>query len=100
MKCATVFIQMPLNLLGRDVHRLVYRLQEIKSDVHFRVIGKDDKTDRCVNAKSLIGMFSAGIEQGADVMISCHHEETEQVRADIKKVVDIINELSVMDNEL
>lgn len=97
MKCATVCIQMPLDLLGRDVHRLVYRLQEIKSDVHFRVI---DKETRTVNAKSLIGMFSAGIKQGTDVMISCHHEETAQVRLDIKRVVDIINELSVTKDEL
>lgn len=100
MNCATVWLKMPLNLVGRDVHRLVYRLQEIESEVHFRVIGEGDKSNRIVNAKSLIGMFSAGIELWSDVMIACHHEDREQVLRDIRKVQDIINELSVMDNEL
>lgn len=100
MNCATVWLKMPLNLVGRDVHRLVYRLQEIESEVHFRVIGEGDKSNRIVNAKSLIGMFSAGIELRSDVMIACHHEDREQVLRDIRKVQDIINELSVVDDEL
>ena len=94
MACSTTTVDIPLSLVGRDVHRLVYRLQDVTSEVHFKVKG------RSVNAKSLIGMFSAQIEQNSTVTIACHHDDIEQTKEDIKKVLQIIQELSVMDDGL
>lgn len=57
-------ISMPFNLVGRQVHRFVYKIKQIPSSVYFKI------DERMVNVKSLIGVFSANVERGQEVTIS------------------------------
>lgn len=86
-------IIMPIDLSGRYVHRLVYKLQNLDSSIHFLI------KDRNINAKSLIGMFSAQIKKGNKIQVICYHEDSDKAHNDLKTIHKILAELAVMDDE-
>ena len=85
-------ISMPFNLVGRQVHRFVYKIKQIPSSVYFKI------GERMVNVKSLIGVFSANVERGQEVTISVFNEDSKQAEADIKEVEKIIKEMAVSED--
>lgn len=85
-------ISMPFNLVGRQVHRFVYKIKQIPSSVYFKI------GERMVNVKSLIGVFSANVERGQEVVISVFNDDSEQAETDIKEVDKIIKEMAVSED--
>lgn len=85
-------ISMPFNLVGRQVHRFVYKIKQIPSSVYFKI------DERMVNVKSLIGVFSANVERGQEVVISVFNDDSEQAETDIKEVEKIIKEMAVSED--
>ena len=85
-------ISMPFNLVGRQVHRFVYKIKQIPSSVYFKI------GERMVNVKSLIGVFSANVERGQEVTISVFNEDSKQAETDIKEVEKIIKEMAVSED--
>lgn len=85
-------ISMPFNLVGRQVHRFVYKIKQIPSSVYFKI------DERMVNVKSLIGVFSANVERGQEVVISVFNDDSEQAEIDIKEVEKIIKEMAVSED--
>lgn len=85
-------ISMPFNLVGRQVHRFVYKIKQIPSSVYFKI------GERMVNVKSLIGVFSANVERGQEVTISVFNDDSKQAEIDIKEVEKIIKEMAVSED--
>ena len=85
-------ISMPFNLVGRQVHRFVYKIKQIPSSVYFKI------GERMVNVKSLIGVFSANVERGQEVTISVFNEDSKQAEIDITEVEKIIKEMAVSED--
>lgn len=85
-------ISMPFNLVGRQVHRFVYKIKQIPSSVYFKI------DERMVNVKSLIGVFSANVERGQEVTISVFNDDSKQAEIDIKEVEKIIKEMAVSED--
>ena len=85
-------ISMPFNLVGRQVHRFVYKIKQIPSSVYFKI------GERMINVKSLIGVFSANVECGQEVVISVFNDDSEQAETDIKEVEKIIKEMAVSED--
>lgn len=85
-------ISMPFNLVGRQVHRFVYKIKQIPSSVYFKI------DERMVNVKSLIGVFSANVERGQEVVISVFNDDSKQAETDIKEVEKIIKEMAVSED--
>lgn len=85
-------ISMPFNLVGRQVHRFVYKIKQIPSSVYFKI------DERMVNVKSLIGVFSANVERGQEVTISVFNDDSKQAETDIEEVEKIIKEMAVSED--
>lgn len=87
-------LSMPCNISGRNAHKFVYKMQEIKSGVGFKI------RDRVVDAKSLIGLLSVQIKQGDTVTVLCYKSAESCPDYDLQAVQKIIQELAVMNDGL
>ena len=94
VESAEMSLVLPFNISGRNVHRLVYKMQEIQSSVRFRC------DSRLIDAKSLIGLLSAQLKQGNRVQVICYDTSGSFPEHDLHTVEKAIKELAVMDNEL
>lgn len=94
MDSAEMSVLLPCDISGRNAHRLVYKMQGIKSSVRFRY------DSRLIDAKSLIGLLSAQLKQGSRVQVICYDTSDSFPEHDLHTVENIIEELAVMDNEL
>lgn len=93
MEMSKVDIKIPCDIIGRNAHRLVYKLQEFKSSVYFMTEG------RRINAKSLLGLLSANIKAGDIVQVICYNDNYNIAIDDLDDIITIITRLAVMDDE-
>ena len=93
MEMSKVDIKIPCDIIGRNAHRLVYKLQEFKSSVYFMTEG------RRINAKSLLGLLSANIKVGAIIQVICYNDNYHIAVDDLDDVITIVTRLAVMDDE-
>lgn len=93
MEMSKVDIKIPCDIIGRNAHRLVYKLQEFKSSVYFMTEG------RRINAKSLLGLLSANIKAGDIVQVICYNDNYHIAIDDLDDIITIITRLAVMDDE-
>lgn len=93
MEMSKVDIKIPCDIIGRNAHRLVYKLQEFKSSVYFMTEG------RRINAKSLLGLLSASIKAGDIVQVICYNDNYHIAIDDLDDIITIVTRLAVMDDE-
>ena len=93
MEMSKVDIKIPCDIIGRNAHRLVYKLQEFKSSVYFMTEG------RRINAKSLLGLLSANIKVGDIVQVICYNDNYHIAIDDLDDIITIVTRLAVMDDE-
>lgn len=93
MEMSKVDIKIPCDIIGRNAHRLIYKLQEFKSSVYFMTEG------RRINAKSLLGLLSANIKAGDIVQVICYNDNYHIAIDDLDDIITIITRLAVMDDE-
>lgn len=93
MEMSKVDIKIPCDIIGRNAHRLVYKLQEFKSSVYFMTEG------RRINAKSLLGLLSANIKAGDIVQVICYNDNYHIAIDDLDDIITIVTRLVVMDDE-
>ena len=93
MEMSKVDIKIPCDIIGRNAHRLVYKLQEFKSSVYFMTEG------RRINAKSLLGLLSANIKADDIVQVICYNDNYHIAIDDLDDIITIVTRLAVMDDE-
>lgn len=93
MEMSKVDIKIPCDIIGRNAHRLIYKLQEFKSSVYFMTEG------RRINAKSLLGLLSANIKAGDIVQVICYNDNYHIAIDDLDDIITIVTRLAVMDDE-
>lgn len=93
MEMSKVDIKIPCDIIGRNAHRLVYKLQEFKSSVYFMT------ESRRINAKSLLGLLSANIKAGDIVQVICYNDNYHIAIDDLDDIITIVTRLAVMDDE-
>lgn len=93
MEMSKVDIKIPCDIIGRNAHRLVYKLQEFKSSVYFMTEG------RRINAKSLLGLLSVSIKAGDIVQVICYNDNYHIAIDDLDDIITIVTRLAVMDDE-
>lgn len=71
------------NFTKRSIQDFVAKMNTIKSEVKFSV------DNRQVNAKSIIGLLSANLQQGDKILV--YVENSNRVEDEIGKVIDFLN---------
>ncbi|MDO5539671.1 MAG: HPr family phosphocarrier protein [Eubacteriales bacterium] len=74
-----ITIQIPSGLEARPVALLVQVASQYESQIHVEVEGKR------VNAKSIMGMMTLGLETGEKVMVEANGTDEEDAMNDIEK---------------
>ena len=92
MELSKMVIKMPFDILGRNAHRLVYKLQEVQSSIRFMIDG------RSIDAKSLLGLLSAQIKEGDEIEVVCYNDISQFAANDLCTTVMLIREVAVMDD--
>lgn len=71
------------NFTKRSIQDFVAKMNTIKSEVKFSV------DNRQVNAKSIIGLLSANLQQGDKILV--YIENSNRAEDEIGKVIDFLN---------
>jgi len=74
-----ITIQIPSGLEARPVALLVQVASQYESQIHVEVEGKR------VNAKSIMGMMTLGLETGEKVVVEANGADEEAAMSDIEK---------------
>ena len=74
------------DLIGRAATQLCWKLGELKSSVKIM-------TERMINAKSLVGILSAHLHKGQDVVIAFDYED------DADRIKELFNEVGRETND-
>ena len=72
---------------SRMIHRLVYFIQGLGSQVYFSL------GDRRVNAKSIIGVLSLGIHNGAEIKVSVFNEDCKLAEHELRLVIGYLRKM-------
>ena len=80
-------ILIPFEITGRNAHKIVYSTQELKSSIYFK------KDNRCINAKSLIGLLSLGIKKNDIITVNFYADREDVIDDDIQNIKKIINDI-------
>ena len=89
--CKTT-VQVPCHITGRLAHRIIYRLQPIKSSIFITHNGRN------INAKSLLGVLSLQLQEKDIITITCYHDSEAQSEGDIKTIEQIFKTINEENN--
>ena len=84
MEISEIEINLPCSLSGRNVNRVVQNVNKLKSNVYLT------KNGRVINMKSILGILSAGCNQGDNIKIACLNKEKSGADYDINIVKQIL----------
>ena len=85
--CYTDNVIFKCNINSRVVHALVYFIQGLGSQVYFAI------GDRRVNAKSIIGVLSLGIHNGAEIKVSVFNEDCKLAEHELRLVIGYLRKM-------
>lgn len=83
--------QIPIDINGRCVHKIVYAIQPKTSCVYISHNG------RTVNAKSILGVLSLNLKKKDIVDIFCYNENIDVAEQDCKAVEKILTKINEYD---
>lgn len=75
----SITIQIPSGLEARPVALLVQVASQFKSDIYV------ESGQKRINAKSIMGMMTLGLNSGEDITVSANGEDEQQAMEDIEK---------------
>lgn len=90
MHIAEKTIVSPCNLFNRNAHRFTYKISYLPSNVKITTLDNPP-----VNAKSILGLLSAVIQEGTMIRIACYNENKEIAEHNLESVINALNELVV-----
>lgn len=79
MKKRTMKIQLATGMDARPVAMMVQVASEYESQIYI------EYGERCVNAKSIMGMMSLGLPEGEDVIVSANGKDESEALEGIEK---------------
>lgn len=79
MKKKTIKIQLSTGIDARPVAMMVQVASEYESQIHI------EYGERCVNAKSIMGMMSLGLPEGEEVVVSANGKDEAEALEGIER---------------
>ena len=92
MENSKTTVQVPCHITGRLAHRIIYKLQPIKSSIFITHNGRN------INAKSLLGVLSLQLQEKDIITINCYHDNAQQTQEDIKIIECIFKTINEENN--